>query len=386
MGVGDWDFRYDSSVRINALHLTQFRNYNDQTLSLGQGDVHLFVGPNGSGKTNLLEAISILSLGGRSCLGSAEEDLRMWGTDFYRVQAGLESDAREASTLEVTSQVEPRKVKAAFRNDVRLPPAQILGMLPTVTFLPQNLSLFTGPPMLRRTFLDTILSQVSPEYAENLLQYERILRQRSALLKRIAEQQAHPMDLIPWDSELAPRAAALTVARLELIETFGLTLTEEAQALGEQWRDVRIIYERATTARTIPDLTQELLALLREARERDILLQATHVGPHRDDWRIETEAHDLASSGSRGQQRIVLLALLFLEASFLELRRGEKPVILLDDMFSELDMDHQERVLENLAGHQVLLTAVSLPRLPVPARVWEVEKGTVIARRPALSC
>lgn len=365
-------------MRLNQLSLTQFRNYQELNLDLIESDVHLFIGPNGSGKTNLLEAISILSLG-RSCLGTPEEDLRTWGTTFYRTRGMIENDAHDASILEIVSQIEPRKAKAAYRNDVRIPPTQIVGVLPSVLFLPQDLALFTGPPSIRRNFLDTILSQVIPDYAEHLLQYEKILRQRSALLRLIAGKAANPIDLTLWDAELAPRAAAITVARLELMEIFSLALTEEVRALGEQWLDLRIIYERGSTARSLAALTQEFLDLLKLSRERDILLQSTQVGPHRDDWRIDADGHDIAVSASRGQKRVTMLALLFLEASFLELRRAEKPVVLLDDIFSELDRAHQELVLQNLAGHQVLITALTLPRLPEKTKVWSVWDGKVEA-------
>src|SRR3989344_8842383 len=154
------------------------------------------MGRNGSGKTNLLEAISVLSLT-HSSLHSEEEDLRQWGTDFYRLSAMVESDDGTQSKLEIVSQVLPRKAKACFVNDVKTQASAMVGSFPTVLFLPQDLELFTGSPANRRRFLDTILSQVSPEYFELLNQYGKLLKQRNALLRRIAERSADPSELIP---------------------------------------------------------------------------------------------------------------------------------------------------------------------------------------------
>ena len=363
-------------MRIRSLQLTQFRSYSSLSLALGEGDLHVFTGANGSGKTNLIEAVAVLSLL-RSAQGLEEEDLVAHGTDFYRVRGALTFDAGEEETLEVTSQLTPRRQKAAFRNDVRVPPSRLVGRLPAILFLPQDLELFAGPPAGRRRFLDILLSQVSPEYDRSLSEYQRLLKQRNALLRRIADREAKRADLATWDAALAEKGSTVTIARLELLETFSLALRDELHRLGEPWAEAEMVYDRRGTEREADALRDELVHLLAHAHDKDILLCQTSVGPHRDDWQVRVDGHQLPRVASRGQQRTAVLALLFLESCYLELRRGEKPVVLLDDVFSELDDAHQERVLESFPGHQVFLTTTHVPKTIHTATVWNVRKGAV---------
>lgn len=363
-------------MHLRSLSLEHFRNYHTLAIEFGGSDLHLFVGPNGSGKTNLLESIALLSLI-ESCRGMDDLYLRQWNAGYYRVQACIAADDGQAQVFEVVSQMEPRKAKVCSINDVRMGASSMVGRLPVIIFLPEELGLFTGPPAGRRRFLDMILSEVSPEYYAALHQYQKVLRQRGALLRSVAEGSSQSVELSVWDRELALLAATLTVARLELLSFFELALAAEVRALGETMRRVHMHYERKGGGREVAPLAAEIEGLLLAARARDILLQSTSVGPHRDDFWIEADGHALASSASRGQQRLCVLALLLVESSFLALRRGEQPVILLDDIFSELDASHQERVLSALSGHQVLLTATQMPAGLRGAKVWEVEEGIV---------
>ncbi|MDO8648244.1 MAG: DNA replication/repair protein RecF [Candidatus Peregrinibacteria bacterium] len=362
-------------MRIHTLTLRQFRNYADETIDCSVSDVHIFVGPNGSGKTNILEAVSILSLS-KSFLTLEEEHLRQWRTEFYRVSARCISEQNEEKEIEVVSQELPRKQKACFINGVRVQGSALVGQLPIVLFLPQDLSLFVGPPAERRRFLDQLLCQVAPEYFAALTDYQKALKQRNALLKRVAAGEANREDLSAWDATLARTGAAVTIARLELMEIFRLSLEGEVESLGERG-DIELHYERRGTQCEPAALEAELLTLFAASAERDILLQSTTVGPHRDDWQIRVDDRPLHSFASRGQQRTYVLALLFLQASFLEVRRGEKPVILLDDVLSELDAEHQRRLLSAFRGYQVLMTSAHVPPTVEGGTVWEVKEGAV---------
>ncbi len=366
-------------MRLTSLSLDRFRSYQQLRLDLSGASLHCFVGENGSGKTNLLEAISVLSLS-KSGLGAEDEHLIRWEESFTRVRGEAQTDQDEPLTLEVAAQTAPRRQKAFFRNDVKIGAADLVGQLPTALFLPQDLELFSGPPAERRRFLDQILCQVSPAYFQALTGYLRLLKQRNALLRAINQGEAREADLDPWDDRLAQEGSTVTVARLELLETFGLTLTEEVRGLGERWEDVRILYDRASRARDRSELTAELSLLLRQGRTRDLAVQATGVGPHRDDWTVTAEGRPLTHFASRGQMRTAVLALLFLEASFMELARGERPVVLLDDVFSELDERHQAGVLAAFAGHQVFLTGTHVPAAAESGAVWAVGDGTVVQR------
>ena len=364
-------------MRLRSLHLDHFRNYQKLEIAFGGSDLHLFVGSNGSGKTNLLEALALLSQL-ESCRGVEEDALRQWGAEFYRVRARVVSNLSEEAILEITSQVAPRRAKACFLNDVRVPAAGLVGRFPTVLFLPQDLALFTGPPADRRRFLDLILCQVSEQYYRSLIQYQKTLKQRSALLRRIAEGSADTAELPPWNTALAELGSVITISRRELMSFFELALGAELQSLGESFVETVLVYAASGKGTTLEALTEEFCVLLREAQPKDIAMQSTSIGPHRDEWEVITDGHPLSTSGSRGQQRVAVLALLLLQASFLEVRKGEKPVILLDDIFSELDAKHQQKVLESLTDHQVLMTATQIPTGLRDAAVWDVHEGTVM--------
>lgn len=371
-------------MRILSLTLEHFRNYAAQAVQMGESDIQLFVGRNGSGKTNLIEALSLLSVT-RSCRGKDDTDMVQWEQPFYRICAEVISDAGERHRLEAVCEVQPRKRKAFFINDVRMQASGMVGFLPTVTFLPEDLLLFSGAPAERRRFLDQLLSQLSPEYLSDLSQYQKTLQQRNALLKRIAHGEDQSDSLTLWDSSLAELGSRITLSRLELMETINLSFAEEMANLGERWEDVRLVYERKTQARARVELMKELEALFALHRERDVVLQTTSVGPHREDWQVERAGRSLPSFASRGQERLAVLALLLLEVSYLELRRGEKPVIMLDDAFSELDDDHQCSLLEAFKGYQVLMTSTRIPPNAGDATVFPVEQGRVLLPDDTLS-
>lgn len=363
-------------MRLVSLSLEHFRNYAAQTVTFTDDDIQLFVGRNGSGKTNLIEAISVLSIT-RSCRGKDDQDMTLWDKPFYRLRARVRADDGTEHRIEAVSELAPRRRKAFFINDVRTQVGGIVGFLPTVTFLPQDLLLFSGPPAERRRFVDQLLSQLSSDYLVALSQYQKILQQRNALLKRVASGADVASALDAWDAEMAEKGSFITLARLELIQTLNLSFHEELASLGEQWEDVRLRYDRKTGARTREEVRDELRELLIAHRERDLALQSTGIGPHRDDWQVFRDGRPLPSFASRGQERVAVLALLLLEVSYLELRRGEKPVILLDDAFSELDDEHQAALLQGFRGHQVIMTATRVPPNAGEAAVFSVEPGHV---------
>ncbi len=367
---------YDRPVRITRLILEQFRNYTSQVINLTESDIQLFVGQNGAGKTNILEAVSLLSIT-KSCRGKEETDMVQWDKGHYRISGKIVSDSGDESTMEIVSELSPRRRKAFFLNDVRSPLSMYVGTLPTVAFMPEDLLLFSGTPGERRRFLDQLLCQVSPQYFSDLSAYQKIVQQRNALLKCIANgnDQAEVLDI--WDRELALKGASITLMRLELIETLNLTLLEEIRSLGEAWNTADIRYERKTTATDLEALKADMMNVLLQTRQRDIILQSTGTGPHREDWQVYRDGRSIPSFASRGQERVAVLALLLLEVSYLELRRNEKPVILLDDAFSELDDRHQGTLLDAFKGYQVLMTSTRVPPNADEAAVFTVDTGVV---------
>jgi DNA replication and repair protein RecF len=276
--------------------------------------------------------------------------------------------------VEVVRECAPRR-RAAFHNDVPLSIAALVGLLPTVIFLPQEMTLFSGPPAERRRFLDQLLSQADASYVPAFSAYQRVLKQRTALLHRIADGECSAVDLDAWDRELAIKGALLTAARLHVLSVWETQLLAMLRELGEAWDGARFHYERKTCGHAADVIANELFASLVAVRDRDLALRATTVGPHREDWHMIVEDRSLPRFASRGQERVAVVALLLLAVRYLHAQRGEHPVLLFDDVFSELDDAHQRALLERLTGCQVLMTAVRMPEEANRAVLWRMREG-----------
>lgn len=361
-------------MRLLSLTLEYFRSYERLNIAFGQHPMQLLVGENGSGKTNIVEAIGFLSQG-RSCLGVKPEDVIRWNKGHFRVRAQVELDAGSKSTLEVVFQQVPSRATACFLSDVRVPFAKFIGALPSVSFLPQDLDIFTGSPSHRRAFLDALLVQLDPTYLPLRMRLERTLKQRNALLKRIDAGEASEKDLRTWDEELATVGAGIQHARLLLSASISEQLPAMLSAVGEEWKKVDFSYLRLTKAQDEAAICSEIKALLIERRGKDIPAGSTTAGPHRDDWDVFVDGRSLGIIGSRGQQRAGFVALLFISVALLAKRKGEKPIILLDDVLSELDQEHQEVLLKHCSEYQTIVTTAHLlPELKI-GEVWEVGGG-----------
>ncbi len=346
-------------MRVQSISLESFRSYPSFSLDIA-GKSMVFIGKNGSGKTNILEAISLLSYG-KSCLKAPSEELIRFDDFFFRVRGSIvsEQEGEADRTLEYVFQTQPKRQTACFVSDIKTPLLDFLGVLPTIIFLPEFLTLFTGSPSDRRQFLDTLLTQLRPKYAEIRVQYERILKQRNMLLRAIADGNSSVSDLDVWDDQLVAVAVRMMQERSELLSALEPLLLSYSASLGETHVDTRLHYLPSGSL----DVT-EMKAKLLLARNRDIAVQTTSVGPHRDDWRITTASRPIASYLSRGQQRTFFLALLFASADLFDHYRSEKPVILLDDVLSELDEDHQKALLHFFSPYQVLITTTHPLDLP----------------------
>jgi DNA replication and repair protein RecF len=347
-------------MRLLTLTLESFRNYDDLTIDFEDHEnVSVLLGENATGKTNVLEAISVLALL-KSARKANDGDLITWEKSHYRIRGKCRSDRGEEMTVEVVSQIEPKKSRASFINDVRIRTAEYIGRLPLITFTPDDLTLFTGAPSVRRRLIDALLCQVSPSYLLALSGYEKALRQRNALLKHIKECKQKPNALDVWDEKIATLGAVITLDRLQLFESLQMTILRELHSLGEKPTEAQFHYLRKSQGTDEKSIRDELVSQLLHYRERDILILATTTGPHRDDWSLSIDNRDIATFASRGQQRAAILALLLLQSSFMELRKGEKPILLLDDVFSEFDAKHRMCVLTTLAEHQVIISAIEL--------------------------
>jgi len=373
-------------VRLSALVLRHFRNLGNQELEIPREGLAL-VGDNAQGKSNFLEAIYYLETF-RSFRGARDEQLVGFGQEVFRVAGSTDAGAEQGDTVEVAAAFERRgkrkKVSVDGREAERLGDA--LGRLAAVVFSPADVELVSGGPRERRRFLDIVLSLNQPGYLAALQEYRQVLAHRNAALK-----EGEPTSVLAaWTPGLVRSGAQVIAARKAWIEGSNAAFSDYYVRVSQEAR-ARMTYRSSVqlaAAGTTEEIAQAFQDALAEGVERDRRLGTTGVGPHRDEVRIDLESGggiDLRDYGSGGQRRTAALALRLVEAKTIRERRGATPVILLDDVFAELDAGRSERVLEVMereeAG-QVLLTApkeadVRLRRDTL-AR-WRIVQGRICA-------
>lgn len=341
-------------MRIDRLRLRDFRNIAELELQPG-GHVNIIHGDNAQGKTNLIEAVWLLT-GAKSFRGGRDADLVRFGAACASVEAAFFRDGREQTAdLAFGAGVKKR----ARLNEIPLPSgAGLAGVFCAVVFSPAHLSLAQDGPSERRRFADGCICQLSPRYIALLSDYSRTLLQRNTLLKDIAYAPSLLDTLDVWDERLAELGALICRNRAEYVARL-------AALAGEIYAGISAGRERFG-ARYVPGGAPEglargeyrawLLEALRMARADDLRAGATSVGPHRDDIELSVDGLSLRGFGSQGQQRSAVLALKLAESRLAEQMLGERPVILLDDVMSELDGGRRDYLLNHLDGSQVFIT------------------------------
>ncbi|MFD5416594.1 DNA replication/repair protein RecF [Streptomyces sp. NPDC127069] len=353
-------------MHVSHLSLADFRSYARAEVPLAPG-VTAFVGPNGQGKTNLVEAIGYLATLGSHRVSSDAPLVRM-GADRAVVRAAVTQGERQQL---VELELNPgRANRARINRSSQVRPRDVLGIVRTVLFAPEDLALVKGDPGERRRFLDELVTARSPRMAAVRSDYERVLKQRNTLLKSAAMARRHggrSMDLSTldvWDQHLARAGAELLAHRLDLIATLQPLADKAYEQLAPGGGPLGLTYKASAGesadsagARTREALYEVLLAGLSEVRKQEIERGVTLVGPHRDD--VLLRLGDLPAKGyaSHGESWSYALALRL--ASYELLRsEGNEPVLILDDVFAELDARRRERLAELVApGEQVLVTA-----------------------------
>ncbi|KKR80916.1 MAG: replication and repair protein RecF protein [Candidatus Daviesbacteria bacterium GW2011_GWA1_41_61] len=345
---------------LKKIKLTNFRNFSHVDLEFPQ--TTLLVGKNAQGKSNLLEAISFLATA-RSTRTETEQQLIKQGESYCLIEGEIEENSelkekeeREVTRLEIGMQVKPGLEGLEKRVKVNGVPRRVmdyLGHLVVVYFAPENIFLVAGPPALRRSFMDTALSQVDKQYKRALNSYSATLTARNKLLKRIQEGQAEISELEFWTGELVKWGSMISTKRRELFIS-----------LNDQVRRLKLIPGSMGKFRFIYEENVISESRIREYQPREIGACATLIGPHRDDFTFMMDGHNLAFFGSRGEQRTAVLELKLAELHFITEVLGTKPVLLLDDIFSELDMDHRDYVIGVISSQQSIISAVESEPIP----------------------
>ena len=358
--------------------MTNFRNYEGLQLDLPPGMVLLY-GSNGQGKTNILEAIYLLAVV-KSPRASSDRDLvrreALERGEHSQVSAVVQRDGvplRVAIGLQRAS-ADPsapagatEQVRGAIQKQVRVNGAprrvsDLVGEVNAVLFTAQDMGIVLGPPSSRRRYVDILISQVDSRYLRLLQKYQQVMSQRNQLLKAVRDGRSQPEELEFWDGELVESGAYIMQRRASTISAvaeLAAPLHEELSGGGE---GLQIVYRPSVGSDADEQgLVDAMKEALERSRPREIAQGFTVVGPHRDDLLMLLDGLDAGSSASRGQCRTLVLALKLAEASFLRDERGQEPVLLLDDILSELDADRRARVLDRAGLYQqCILTAATL--------------------------
>ena len=354
-------------MQITELTLRSYRSYETLHLAFDPG-VQIFLGANAQGKTNIIEALYYAAFG-RSHRTSSDAELIRVGADGAHIALSFRRHDVPGALSFTFARGARRRIEYAGES---LRQRDLVGILPMVLFSPEDLFLVKGAPVLRRRYLDAELSQASPAYYGELLRYTRILKQRNAVLKDIRERLAAPDDLLPWDAQLAKSAAYIVTRRTSAVAQLG-ALSARVQSVLAAGEELTLVYDIAGAAPESgakDDMTERLYLwynkMLREGRARDIARAATGVGPHLDDLVLRVGGMNLRSFGSQGQQRTGALALKLAELFYLQENVGEAPILLLDDVMSELDADRRRALLDFIRHEniQTFITATDAAYFP----------------------
>jgi len=386
-------------MHLMRLSLTNFRNYGRQTLELAPGPV-LLLGENAQGKTNLLEAMFLLATG-RSERASIDGDFIAWGVRNDPqpfAQAGgraMRGSGEIAVEVTITGRAGAHGNLIASKrfklNGVPKRASDVVGAILAVLFTTDDMELVKGAPSGRRRYLDVMLSQADHRYLRALQRYTKVVAQRNALLKRIGEGSSRRDELAYWDEEMARDGAAILAGRAAALRQIALHAADAHARLSGERELLGVTYEPRFADAWTPgriaagdpeEIASALLDRLQATRARDIAAGVTLIGPHRDDFALTLGGESAASFASRGQQRTAALALRLAEARFLRDASGEQPILLLDDVLSELDEHRRASVLAAIEADQIFITSPDRDRFPADlirdAQVWQVTAGAAI--------
>lgn len=376
-------------MRIRSLRLEHFRNYHRLDVVFPESKILLLVGDNGQGKTNFLESLVILALS-KSYQPMPLKEMVNWY--LHEEQTGLPAVLRLKCDIEYADKLQqleiscgrtasfPRTLKA---DGAKVAPRDYIGHLHIVLFTPQDLNLMMLAPRWRRRYADVFLSQLDREYVEQARQYRNILMQRNRLLESVRLGQSQASELDPWDQSLATAGGYLLWKRRQVWKAFGELLSEQYAKMSGAKSTLQLHWKKDWPDGAHEAVTKAFSDYLSFKRARDIEVGRTCGGPHRDDFSFVLNGRDLAQYGSRGECRSAVLALKMAEIEYIKRITGESPVVLLDDVFSELDVSRQKNLLQSLEADQIIVTTTHVEFEVADAVVWKVREGEISSLTPS---
>jgi len=346
-------------LRIRALNLANFRNFSRLTVEFGERR-NVILGANAAGKTSILEALHLLGVG-RSHRERCDANLVRFGEDYYRVE-GVFDHIGVRTTIEVTYAADAKRIRVNGK-DARA--SDLIGLAAVVVTSPEDIDLVKGGPRGRRRFLDIAISQSSRDYLASLQHYLRALTQRNALLRQARD--GDRTDTAVWDAALVEAGARVVAARMAFLEFLSPRVEAHFGVISGRAAATSLVYEPrgygvdvagAGAGPDVDGLAAALLAGLERSRENERARGFTLVGPHVDDFRFLADGYDLRQFGSEGEQRTAVLALRCAEAGAIEEKLGKAPIVLLDDVFAELDDARAGALISLISGFdQIVLTS-----------------------------
>ena len=365
-----------SAMKLTEIFLQNFRNFSELKLDLGD-EVNIFLGRNAQGKTNILESVQFTSL--LRSRAARLSELMKWGSKLTFVKINFRrADVSQELTVELNAEKKSRRLLV---NGNAARSKNFVGRLNAVMFSPEDLFMFKGSPAGRRQFLDSEISQASPNYFENLASYNRLVIQRNNLLKKIREGTARKSNLEMWTEQIANYAAKITAERLTSVENLNESAELVHKNISAQNESLSIEYEIVGAENNFDDLLNFYKKNFSARVNFDIERGTTTFGPHHDDLKFFVDGKELKLFGSQGQLRTTALSLKLAELELLKNSVGEYPVLLLDDVMSELDAERREQLLTFLSHKkiQTLITATEKKYFPAKnfGKVFEVCAGNV---------
>lgn len=338
-------------MRVKWLKINNFRNYDNQFVEFCDG-YNLISGKNGQGKTNLVEAVMLTALS-KSPRTSRDDDMRKENTDETTVELCVEHGFGDVNIFAKLSDGEKKNFYINKNHLKKV--SELFGNLVAVYFAPTDLKIVSGGPNERRAFMDTDISQLSGSYYNLILRYDKVLAQRNKLLKMVHDKTLLSDQIEAWNNQLSYLAGLIVKTRKNFIQKLSIPACEALKTISKDADELKISYIGAR-GETAKEIEAEVLKSLENNLERDMELGYTSIGPHRDDVKFELNGRDMKIFASQGQQRSAVLALKIAEMKVFEEELGEKPIFVLDDVFSELDSARQKKMLEMLDGTQVMMT------------------------------
>ncbi|MBR5137731.1 MAG: DNA replication/repair protein RecF [Clostridia bacterium] len=342
-------------MQINSIKLSNFRNYESLEFNPGPG-INYLHGQNGQGKTNILEAIYYCS-SLRSHRTSKDVEMIRSGSDYFYIDMIFSKDGKESQIQIVKKNQEKKAVKIDGLSARKS--ADVIGRINTVLFSPEDLKIVKGAPADRRKFMDFLLCQISPKYYSDLQIYSNLLDHRNSILKEVKNRPSMGQLLEDIEIQMADYASGIVSKRIEFTKRINDICLVKSHDLSGGEEQMKFIYcpDIAINENiSIDGIKETILNKFRDSRRIDIIKEMTHKGIQRDDWDIMTQNGSLKAYGSQGQQRTAVLTLKLAEIDIFEQVKGEAPIILLDDVMSELDGSRRLAIGKVVDSNQTFFT------------------------------